>query len=71
MDAIPTETCVAPEDAPRDFCYYFSPNEQRGGGVHCQTLFHFVLVSLFSRPRTSGIGHRVKSVFRVGNKYAE
>ena len=27
MDAIPTETCVAPVDAPCDLCYHFSPNE--------------------------------------------
>ena len=38
MDARPTETCVAPVDATRDFLY-FSPNEQCGGGGYAARLF--------------------------------
>ena len=37
-----------------------------GGGVRCQTFFFF-----FFQQVTSGIGHRVKYFFRVGNQYAE
>ena len=36
-------TCVAPRhvDAPRDFYFFNSPNEQRAGGGRCQTFFSF------------------------------
>ena len=48
----------------------FSPinNEQRGGGM----LPYFLFCSLFPvQQTTSGIGHRVKYFFRVGNQCAE
>ena len=47
------DPCGAPVDASRDFLFYFSSNEQRGGwgvgvggrgeggGGHCQTFFFF------------------------------
>ena len=38
--------------------------------MSCRTS-SFVLFSLFSRPRASGIGHNVKYLFRVGNQYDE
>ena len=49
------------------FVFLFSPNEQRGewgGGA---------LLEFFSpvQQTTSGIGHSVKVVFRVGSQYAE
>ena len=51
--------------------FYSSPNEQRarggGGGGAARLFFFFFPV----QQTTSGIGHRVKYFFRVGNQYAE
>ena len=56
-----TETCVAPkrEDASRDLYV-------RGGGCALPD-FLFLLCLLSVQLITSGIGHRVKLFFRVGN----
>ena len=59
-DARPTETCVAPVDATRDFIYV-SPNEQCGGVGGVGMLPDFFFCSFFPvQQTTSGIGHRVK-----------
>ena len=52
----------------------FSPNEQRGegGGEGGGCAARPPLFFIFPVPQTtSGIGHRVRIVFRVGNQYAE
>ena len=46
----------------------FYPNEQRGGGCAARL---FILLVFPVQQTTIRIGHRVKSFFRVGNKYAE
>ena len=40
-----------------------------GGGMRCQTFSFSVFFPV--QQTTSGIGHRVKYFFRVGNQYAE
>ena len=48
----------------------FPPNEERGGeGVRCQT--SSLLFSFPVQQTTSGIGHRVKYFFQVGNQNAD
>ena len=53
------------------FFVFFSPNEQRGGegGGGAARLFFFFFSPV--QQTTSGIGHRVKSFFRVSNQCAE
>ena len=63
MDATRTETCVAPRhvDASRDFNFDFLRTSSVGGaGGGALQDFFFYFFSLFSRPRASGIGYRVK-----------
>ena len=57
--ARPTETCVAPVDATRDFIYFLRTRSVGGGGGGMLPDFFFC--SLFPvQQTTSGIGHRVK-----------
>ena len=54
--------------------FYFSPNEQRGGGGGEWGCVVRLFFSHFFTPvqqTTSGIGHRVNQFFRVGNQCAE
>ena len=69
-DNKPTEACIAPRhvDASRELYDFFFERAARGGGA----LPHLLCCSLFPvQQTTSGIGHRVKSLFRVGNQYAK
>ena len=68
-----TETCVAPRDvnASRDFSFTFSEQAAWGGGGGCQTMTFLLLLFFPVQQTTSGIDHRVKKFFRVGNQYAE
>ena len=60
MDARPTETCVAPVDASRDFIHFLRRSSSVGGGGGGM-LPDFCFCSLFpAQQTTSGIGHRVK-----------
>ena len=49
------------------FTLLFSPNEQRGEGGGWNALPDSVFFPV--QQTTSGIGHRVKYFFRVGNQY--
>ena len=48
----------------------FSPNEGMGGG-RGEALPDFFVLFFLVQQTTSGIGHRVKYFFRVGNQHAE
>ena len=67
--------CVAPRhvDASRDFLFiYFlrtSSARGKGGGGALPDFFFFFFSPV--QQTTSGIGHRVKKFFRVGNQCAE
>ena len=47
-------------DAPRDFFFFFSPNEQRAGGGRGALPDCFCLFFVPVQQTTSGIGHHVK-----------